>query len=123
MFAKFILLVTSITLLISLGCGKPNSSVPQNLNDLEEVHAACDERRRAIEEWERRETDEVENDFIDGKITLMRAMVRHEQIEETVREMELEVQNSCTAALEKFYPPSPTDLPTNGPFPTMTPSR
>ena len=47
----------------------------------------CSERQREIDDWGNREKRGVEDDFIDGKTTLLRAGVENEQIEEDARNM------------------------------------
>ncbi len=74
--------------------GKPNTSAP-NTDDINEVFAVCSERQDVINDWEDQEERKVEDDFIDGKTTLLRAGVEYERIEEEAREMRAELENNC----------------------------
>ena len=74
--------------------GKPNTSAP-NTDDINEVFAVCSERQDAIDDWENQEERRVEDDFVDGKTTLLRAGVEYERIEEEAREMRGELDDNC----------------------------
>ena len=120
-----ILLVGVILACNGLG-GKPSTSAPGG-DDYNDVIYACGDKEDKIDEWEESQLRKVEDDFIDGKTTLLRAGVETERIEEEARELVLELRDNCQEKLDEISGENrqeDNDRDSRGePFPTPTRSR
>ena len=122
-----LLLVLSIVAcdsLDSLG-GRPSTDAP-NTDDMSDLLTECRDRERVIDSWEDDEERRVSDDVIDGKITLLRAGVEYERIEEDARDMRRKLDANCQAKVNELKLPgedSEDSRRGRGPFPTVTPQR
>ena len=119
---------------------KPSTSAPRGADSSQEFWEACSERERAIDDWEERKGEAVAEDFIDGKITLLRAGLEAERIAEEADAMRRKLRDNCEAKAAADFPrwqssrsssfqalvststPEPSPTPMLAPIPTRTPT-
>lgn len=78
----------------SLG-GKPSTSAPKGIDDVNDLNVACYERQQEINEWLGRKQESIAEDWIDGKITILRAGLESERAEEEANELKDELRENC----------------------------
>ena len=123
--AAFLLLLLSLLACGVLPSGKPNPSAPRGAGE-GELGEVCQETRQEIDEWEREERRKLEDDIVEGKVTLLGVAIMAERIEEEANEMTDELSDVCGDEYDRRYGPPPTTpvLPSqSNPLPTPTPRR
>ena len=89
-----------VPLLFLLACdavmAHPNTSAPRT-RDLGEYTRACDERRDAIDDWERKQERKVEDEWIEGRRGLLQTGVKARRIGEEAQSMRQELRDNCEA--------------------------
>ena len=86
----------------AIGGGKPSTSAPGG-SDLMEVQDACWERQDAINEWLDERLDANTQDVIDGKLNLLQAAVKAEDLEKEAEVMRDELTANCQRRLDELW--------------------
>lgn len=92
--ACFILTASVACDLLPLGILSPATSAPK-FSEYDEFWGECERRENVIDEWEDKRLGGVAEKWIDGEITLFRAGLDGERIEEEAEEKRRELQRNC----------------------------
>ena len=84
--------------------GKPSTSAPRGADGLTEFWESCEERERAIDDWEERKEISAAEDLIDGKITFLRLAVEIERINEEADTLRRDLSDNCKAKAAEDFP-------------------
>ena len=86
----------------SLG-GKPSTSAPRGIDDVNDLNVACNERQQEIDEWLGRKQESIAEDWIDGKITVLKAGLDNELAEEEADELKNELRKNCDKRASEIW--------------------
>ena len=74
--------------------GKPSTSAP-NTENLGDYLRACDDKMKAIRDWESNQMRKIEDEWIEGERGILQSAAKAERIEEEATAMRNELRENC----------------------------
>ena len=102
--AAFSVAIIATVLLLACGIvsGKPSTSAPGGINDPDELWDACNERFSEIDDWARTKSEELDDDFFQGRKDFLDAATEQKQVLEDAGRMRSELDANCAEKADEL---------------------